>query len=135
MRNVLVVGVNRMTPSLLHAPPRPLLASQMVCGGPPSAPTLRNLPPAKNPISRLSGDQKGYMASSVPGKARAVAEFSARTYSKTLPFSSRAVKARCVPSGESTGGPDSTVINRKVAPGGGRIEERTTASGLGVWNK
>jgi len=121
-----------MTPSLLHAPPRPLLASQTVCGGPPSALTLRNLPPAKNPISRLSADQKGYMASSVPGKARAFAEFSGSTYIITLPLSSRAVKARRVPSGESTGGPDSTAINRKVAPAGGRIEDRTTAAGFGA---
>src|SRR6516164_3663184 len=72
-------GVNTMMPSLLHEPPRPLEASQIVCGGPPAALIFFKLPATKNPISRLSGDQNGYMASSVPGKGVDARELSWRT--------------------------------------------------------
>src|SRR5579871_6544168 len=54
-----VLGVKRMVPSLLQAPPRALTASQSGCGGPPSELIFLSLPAAKKPICRLSGDQKG----------------------------------------------------------------------------
>src|SRR5205085_11933617 len=56
-----------ITSSLFQVPPptfRGLL--QSVIGGPPEASIFLSLPSAKKPIDRLSGDQKGYAAPSVP---------------------------------------------------------------------
>ena len=58
-----------MTPSLFHAPPRPVWASQSVCTGPPDKSSLFNLPSAKNPSDLPSGDQNGKLAPSVLGIA------------------------------------------------------------------
>src|SRR6202167_4010285 len=124
-----------MTPFLPQAPPRPLPVSQISCGGPPSALIFFNLPAAKKAICLLSGDQKGYMASSVPGTDCAVREFSDCTYSKTLLFASRAVNAIRVPSGESTGGPEAGTMVTNDASVGGRIEERTTCTDFGACKK
>ena len=49
---------------------------------------------------RLSGDQNGNAASSVPGKGCAVSESIGRTHSSVLPTTSLEVKARLKPSGE-----------------------------------
>jgi hypothetical protein len=49
-----------------------------------------------------------------------------------LLFSSRAVNASRVPSGESTGGPDAGSIVTNDVPAGGKIEERTTGVGFGT---
>jgi hypothetical protein len=62
--------LNRMTPSAFQVPPRPWATSQIAVGNPPSTSTRLSFPAAKNPIDRLSGDQKGYVASSVPGMTR-----------------------------------------------------------------
>src|SRR5262249_34996493 len=50
---------------------------------------------------RLSGDQNGSSASSVPGSGCAAKEFSGRTYSSVFSLASVAQKASCRPSGES----------------------------------
>ena len=47
--------------------PRPMGASQMIVAGPPPMSMRFSLASAKKPIERLSGDQKGKIASSVPG--------------------------------------------------------------------
>ncbi len=56
-------------------------------GGPAPSLTsvLLSLPPAKKPTERLSGDQKGSAAPSVPGSTRAVRESSRRTHSRGVP--------------------------------------------------
>ena len=47
--------------------PRPMGASQMIVAGPPPMSMRFSLASAKKPMERLSGDQKGKVASSVPG--------------------------------------------------------------------
>lgn len=74
-----LVGENTMKPSLFQVPLRPLLASQTVCAGPPPVLILFSLPWAKNPISRMSADQNGYKASSVPAKTCGNVELNERT--------------------------------------------------------
>src|SRR5579864_2626789 len=64
-------GENTITPLGTHAPPRPSRASQTTWAALPSISIVFNLFPAKNPIERLSGDQKGKIALSVSGRARA----------------------------------------------------------------
>src|SRR6185503_3951195 len=94
-----------MKPSLLQEPPRPLGASHMVCGDPPLAATLLSLRPARNPRYRLSGDQNGNDAPSVPGTGRASSDARGRTQSWVRPSSSVAVNARTRPSGETASAP------------------------------
>src|SRR5687767_1559582 len=52
-------GAKRIVASRSQEPPRPFGASQRACAGPPLAATFLSLPSAKNPMYRLSGDQKG----------------------------------------------------------------------------
>jgi hypothetical protein len=94
-------ALKTITPSGLHAPPRPLAAAQSLCAGPPEASILLRLPAAKQPMRRLSGDQNGTVAPSVPVSGWATLESSFRTQSCTLPEGSVAVKARRRPSGET----------------------------------
>ena len=84
----------RMTPSELHVPSEPVGASQIFCGGPPVTSTFFNLPSATNPRKRLSGDQKGRVAPSVPARGCAASAFSGRTQIRVLPAASVALKAR-----------------------------------------
>src|SRR5262245_9751115 len=80
-----VVDVNTMTLSRFHvAPPYRPGAGQSVVGAPPDASTRFRLPPAKNPSWRLSGDQNGKPAPSVPGRRRAVSALNGRTHSMFL---------------------------------------------------
>jgi hypothetical protein len=53
------MGWNTMTPAGLQVPPLASGASAMSVTGPPIAAIFRNLPRAKNPIQRPSGDQNG----------------------------------------------------------------------------
>src|SRR5579862_5447648 len=62
-----------------HDPPRPRGASQMTVGESPVKSTVFTLASAKKPSERLSGDQKGKIASSVPESERASSEFIGRT--------------------------------------------------------
>src|SRR5579864_7504801 len=56
-----------ITPLGLHVAPRPSCASQSVCAVVLLSSNVFILPSAKNPIERLSGDQKGKMALLVSG--------------------------------------------------------------------
>src|SRR5262245_15183212 len=92
-------GEKRITPSRLHAPPRGLPAFASVCTAPPSISIRLSLPSAKNPSDRLSGDQKGKVAPSVPGSGRAERESRGRSHNRDwLP--SVATNAIVRPSGE-----------------------------------
>src|SRR5579859_6603927 len=96
-----------MTPCGLHAPPRPQGALHTICDPPPAMSILSSLPATKKPIDRLSGDQKGYEAPSVPLTGWAVKVSSGRTQSIVLPDESLAAKTSRVPSGDMTGPPTS----------------------------
>src|SRR5687768_2152466 len=53
----------RISPFVFHAPPRPRpVPRQSSFAGPPIADTVFSFPSAKNPIKRLSADQKGVRA-------------------------------------------------------------------------
>src|SRR5215510_6701179 len=93
-----------ITPSTFHAPPDPWGASHSVCAGPPVASIFLSLPPEENTMKRLSGDQKGKVASSVPASGCAVSELSARTHSRVLPSEVPRRTTR-LPSGETVKGP------------------------------
>ena len=75
----------RMVPSGPHAAVDSPSAGVIACGVPPRASTRFIWPSAKNPIERLSGDQNGQRARSVPGSGRASAESSVRTQSVGWP--------------------------------------------------
>ena len=71
---------NRMAPSRFQVPPGPMIAGPMTFGALPSRSTRRSFSAAKNPIVRLSGDQKGNAAPSVPRSGRADPDSSMRTH-------------------------------------------------------
>ncbi len=83
-----------------------------------------SLPSAKNPRERLSGDQKGKIAPSVPGSACASSEFMGRTQSAVLPSAPVAANAMDAPSGESTGGPAESPVRLNVVFSGGSMTVR-----------
>ena len=86
--------------SLFHAPPRGTGATDTsVFTDPPSMSMRFNVPSAKNPRDRLSGDQKGDDARSVPGNGRADAESNLRNHNCDLP-PDLAGKATLSPSGD-----------------------------------
>ena len=92
---------NRMSPWAFQVPPRGVLdSSATVCAGPPPAGIRRSRVCVKNARNRLSGDQKGNAALSVPGRAVAVRLSMGRTHSSTFPVASAATKASVLPSGE-----------------------------------
>ncbi len=71
--------------------------------GPPAADTRFKAAPAKNPRSRESGDQKGMVASSVPGNDCNSPLARSRTQSSGIPSPRRARYATRRPSGEIAG--------------------------------
>ena len=79
-----MLAENTMTPSRFHVPPALRGASHSGCGGAPNRSTVFNLPSAKNPMKRLSGDQKGLAAPSVPDMVR-VAWLSSVRSQRTFP--------------------------------------------------
>src|SRR5262244_1287951 len=89
-----------INPSRFQEPPRGTAAMHNVRTGPPVASTLFNLPPAKKPMKRLSGDQKGSCASSVPTRGCALTASSGRTHNRLFPDESVAAKAKRRPSGD-----------------------------------
>src|SRR5262245_43794765 len=97
---LLPAGANTITPSGLQEPPRPSGALAKSWMDPLSTWIRFSLPPAKKPSHRLSGDQNGSWASSVPGSGRAVTTSSDRTQSRER-LSDNAVKAMARPSGET----------------------------------
>src|ERR1700739_1831548 len=114
-------GLNTITSSRPDAPPRLFGASHSVIGGPPETAIFLSLPAAKNPMNRLSGDQNGDEAASVPANASAVSASSERTQSTYLPSTFLATKASLCPSGETASGavvPEVVVPNPAKLPGG-----------------
>src|SRR5262245_3745493 len=89
-----------MAPLRDHEAPRPFGASHTVSTPPPVARTRLIFPSAKNPIQRLSGDQNGLTALSVPGIGRPSRVPSGRSQSWTAPDESEATATRLLPSGE-----------------------------------
>src|SRR5689334_10571667 len=73
-----------IVPCELQEPPWPRMASQSTCTVPLRSARL-TLPLVKKPTERLSGDQNGSEASSVPSNGRAADESSDRTQSWRLP--------------------------------------------------
>ena len=73
---------NRIVLLTLQVAPKGSLASHRVCTGPPVASTFLSLPPAKKPISRPSGDQKGREAPWVPSRRSALSEANFRSQRK-----------------------------------------------------
>src|ERR1700741_772860 len=79
-------------------------ASHTVSGGPPEMSIFLSLPSAKNPTKRLSGDQKGDAAFSVPCTIEAVSPSSERTHNCDFPSAFTARKTICRPSGDTATG-------------------------------
>jgi hypothetical protein len=94
-------------------------ASQTTRTAPLSRSTIANLPAAKKPIRRLSGDQNGSSALSVPLIWWAFDADSARTQSLSFPSGPKATKASRVPSGETE-----KLLCSKYQLDGGRMDER-----------
>src|SRR6266850_3011319 len=121
-------GAKMIVPSLFQLPPRAMEVSQRLRGGPPCASTFLSLASAKKAMVRLSGDQNGKEAPSVPSRGRADRESSDRTHRSSFPSGLRATKVRRHPSGDTATGPEEMPPNRKADFSGGRIEERTARS-------
>src|SRR5580698_2008002 len=119
MTGAVGAGENRITPPGPQAPPRPRGASLTIWVEPPSRSTVLSLPSAKNPRERLSGDQKGKVALSVPGSSRASTVLVGRTQSAILPSVPVAANARDAPSGDATGGPAESPVRLNVVFSGG----------------
>src|SRR5439155_3388694 len=98
--------------------------------GPPAELTVYNAPPAKNPSIWLSADQNGEIATSVPGSGRRSSVSSRRSHSVEFADASTAPNATVRPSGETAGGAMFGVaFQSNLNPGGGEIENRTSAGG------
>src|SRR5438094_726337 len=80
---------------------------QRLCAGPPEESIFMSLATVKNPMKRLSGDQKGKSAPSVPANGCAERELSDRIQSCVLPEESVATNARRLPSGDTAKAPNS----------------------------
>src|SRR5712691_9764422 len=107
-----------MTLSLFQEPPPGLTTSASTTGGPLAAFTFFSFPPAKNPIDRLSADQNGNCARSVPGSGRAVTLENGRTQSIGIPplLASNATNVIWRPSGDAA---NSGTTSAKVRLSGG----------------
>src|ERR1700730_6735699 len=101
-----------MTPSRLHAPPKPCGALQSVVGRPPAISIFLSLPWAKNPMERLSGEQKGKAAPSVRGSACHLGESNEYNQRRGLPSETATVTRRC-PSG-AIASPGFVAVGRSV---------------------
>src|SRR6266508_4495413 len=76
-------------------------ASQSVTGGPPAMSIFFSFVSAKNATERLSGDQKGAAAPSVPASGTALESASGRTQRNGRPSAPRAANAIERPSGDT----------------------------------
>jgi hypothetical protein len=96
-------------------------------GKPPPISMRFSLPSAKNPIDRLSGDQKGEIAPSVPAKGCAVTASSGRIQRRDAP-SPEATKTSFRPSGE--------IANERASlVNGVLMSTRISGSGAGLSRK
>jgi hypothetical protein len=87
----------------VHVPPRPFGASQMIRGDWPSVSVRLSFPPAKNPMYRPSGDQKGHAAPSVLATSCASRASNDLMNRCETPAVSDPMNATFSPSGETTG--------------------------------
>src|SRR5262245_18867830 len=94
------VGAKRIVSSRFQVAPRAKGAFATIAAERPLISIRLRVPAAKNPIERLSGDQKGNTAPSVPDMGRPDTESSERSHSCNRP-SSVAAKTIFWPSGES----------------------------------
>src|SRR2546425_10815460 len=118
-------GANTIVPSRFHVPPqRPIGASHRIRTAALPTSTMLSFPSAKKPMRRLSGDQKGNIAPSVPFSCCALEAENVRTHSLLVPSSATATKAMRAPSGETEKLP-----RRKDESEGGSSEERTAGTG------
>src|SRR5262245_22130588 len=120
-------GANTMTPRLLHVAPRPSGAEHSTSEVPPATDTFLSLSWEKKPRLRLSGDQNGPSAPSVPSSARADREFNGRTQSRLVLVESRATNASRRPSGETA---EFAGSSSKTIFAGGNTENSAVG---GVW--
>ena len=116
-----------------RSPRAPAAAARIRCIAqhlrePPASATFFSLPSAKNAIDRLSGDQNGPDALSVPGSGRAASDVSSRIHKPREPLESTATNASALPSGEIT---NASVWSGRRVSGGAvtmkRIEVRSTS--------
>src|SRR5215472_7511068 len=113
-------GPKTIVPSRFQVPPHSKRESQRTWTVPLVVSTVLRRLSAKNPIWRLSGDQKGKPAPSVPLSCWAVEPERTRTHSVAFPSGPSATNAKRDPSGEIA-----KLEGRKEELGGGRSEERT----------
>ena len=98
--------LKRMTLSSFHEPGTGMAVAATITTGPPRMSTFLRVPPAMKATNRLSGDQNGASAPSVPGTGCAVGWSSRRIQSILPSLASAAAKAKYRPSGDSArGGP------------------------------
>src|SRR5215467_1043485 len=100
-----------MVPSGDHAPERPIPVSATTNTCPPVTSTffnwLREEPPKqKKPSQRLSADQNGNQAPSVPGSSLSAGESSERTHNMVLPAVSSATYVIQRPFGDTARYPE-----------------------------
>src|SRR5262249_10619003 len=96
----LMSGAKMIMPLELQVPPRPFGASAKVVTEPPLEGIRLSFPSAKKPIWRLSADQNGRYALSVPDNGWGDRELSRRTQSCGLPCPEIATKTIWLASGD-----------------------------------
>src|SRR5262245_40754762 len=121
-----------MTPSRFQVPPRAFGASHKVWVGLPAVSTVLSFCEAKKPMDRLSGDQNGNIAPSVPVRACGTSVSSCFTQMRILPELSRAVNASVRPSGETIAVLNPLIPESKNVFSGGGTENRKTVRSLGM---
>src|SRR6202521_181958 len=96
----------------------------MVTAEPPLISIVFNLLSAKNPRERLSVDQKGKIAASLPARERASSVFRGRIQRAVLPSAPVAANASDEPSGDKTGGPAKSPVRLSGVVGGASMTVR-----------
>ncbi len=119
-------------PSAPQVPPRPIATSQRARGGPPDTSNRFSLPLAKNPNERLSADQNGNVAPSVPSSGFAAAELSGLTHRSWRPSELTAEKTSHFPSGERIGGPGLIPVKTNLVFGGDVICDTIAGRSCGL---
>ncbi len=118
---------NRMTPSAFQLPPKPPLTGVSVSGAPPPTSSRLRASIVKNPIDRLSGDQNGNEAPSVPGRGCAVVAAKARSNRRDTPLLV-STNTICLPSGDNAMEPSKRACASVC--GGALISVRVSAGGV-----
>src|SRR5688572_15574748 len=113
-----------MTPARFHVPPNPFGPTR-IAGGPPEPPPFSTLLPENNRRNRLSGDQNGKTASSLPFTTCASRPSSARSQIAN-PFSDETIALTYLPSGD-------TVSISGAGADGGATSKLTVAAGSGAF--